>query len=198
MSDTTPVERVARALEAASFKRMPSPLQIAGMKFDAPAAFVGAPPSPDLVVVGDSTVQTARDLQRTVEGVGRALDVVRSRRPLTLVLVGPRPESKALSALSRHARVLPVGESADKASLDNWLAVLLPLSLPHPIEARGLDSLEELRPSADAIARELIDLAPIGAEAVAGHFTELVEASFIDPAEQDEADADDQPDGSEL
>jgi hypothetical protein len=198
LSDTTPVERVARALEAASFTRMPSPLQIAGLTFDAPAAFVGAPPSPDLVVVGDSTVQTAHDLQRTVEGVGRALDVVRSRRPLTLVLVGPRPESKALSALSRHARVLPVGESADEASLDNWLAVLLPLTLPHPVEARGLDSLEALRSSADAMTRELIDLAPLGADAVAHHFTELVEASFVDPTDEEDGDADDHADGGEL
>ncbi|MFZ3008777.1 MAG: hypothetical protein WA047_21640 [Phenylobacterium sp.] len=189
MSETTPVERVARALEAASFKRMPWPLQISGMTFDAPAAFIGAPPSPDLVVVGDSTVQTARDLQRTVEGVGRALDVVRSRRPLTLVLVGPRPESKALSALSRFARVLPVGESADAASLDNWLAVLLPLTLPQPVEARGLDTLEELRATADALTHELIDLAPLGADAVAQRFAELVEEPF--------ADESDEPDGIE-
>jgi hypothetical protein len=178
LTQTTPVERVAKALEAANFRRMSLPLQIAGLNFDAPAGFVAAPPSPDLVVVGDSTFQTARDLQRTVEGVSRALDVVRSRRPLTLVLVGPRLDSKALSALSRYARVLPVGESADPASLANWLAVLLPLKLPKPVESRGFDSLEELRAGADASTHELIDLAPSGPEAVASRFAEMVEAPF--------------------
>lgn len=180
MTETTPVERVAKALEAANFRRMAHPLQIAGLTFDTPAAFVGAPPSPDLVVVGDSTVQSAKEIQRTVEGVGRALDVMQSRRPLTLVLVGPRPESKAISALSRFARVLPVGESADTASLDNWLAVLLPLRLPKPVDARGIDSLDELRVEADPLTHELIDLAAYGAEAVAARFAELVEQPFAE------------------
>lgn len=180
MTETTPVERVARMLEAAQFQRMPRPLHIAGLKFDAPAAFVGASPSPDLVVVGDTATQTARDLQRTIEGVGRALDVVRSRRPLTLVLVGPRLESAALAALSRYARVLPVGETADEANLENWLAVLLPLKLPTPVEARGVDSLKELRTSADPEGQALIDLATLGANAVTERFIAMVEEPFED------------------
>jgi len=165
---------------------MPAPLQIGGVTFDAPAAFVGTPPSPDLVVLGDTSVQTARDLQRTVEGVGRALDLMRSRRPLTLVLVGPRPDSKAISALSRYARVLPVGESADEKSLANWLAVLLPLVLPQPVEARGIDSLQELRGATDATGHELIDLAPISADAVAKRFVEMVEGPFLDQESPDD------------
>jgi len=186
VTETTPVERVARALQAASFRRMPAPLQIAGVTFDAPAAFVGTPPSPDLVVIGDTSIQTSRDLQRTVEGVGRALDVMRSRRPLTLVLVGPRPDSKAISALSRYARVLPVGESADKKSLANWLAVLLPLTLPQPVEARGIDSLQELLGATDANGHELIDLASVGADAVAKRFVEMVEQPFLDRESPDD------------
>lgn len=178
MIETTPVERVAKMLEAASFERMPIPLHIAGLKFDAAGAFVGVSPSPDLVIVGDTTIQTARDLQRTVEGVARALDVVRSRRPLTLVLVGPRLGSAALAALSRYARVLPVGETADEASLENWLAVLLPLKLPKPVEARGVDSLNELRATADAEAQTLIDLATDGADAVAERFIAMIEEPF--------------------
>jgi hypothetical protein len=179
LTETTPVERVARMLEAADFQRMPRPLQIAGLRFDAPA-FIGASPSPDLVVVGDSATQTARDLQRTVEGVGRALDVVRSRRPLTLVLVGPRLESAALTALSRYARVLSVGETADEASLTNWLAVLLPLKLPKPVEARGVDCLEELRGATDADGEELIGLAIHGSKAVTDRFIAMVEEPFND------------------
>lgn len=186
MTATTPVERVARALEAAGFRRMPAPLQIAGITFDAPASFVGTPPSPDLVVLGDTSLQTSRDLQRTVEGVGRALDLMRSRRPLTLVVVGPRPDSKAISALSRYARVLPVGESADEKSLANWLAVLLPLALPQPVEARGIDSLQELRGATDSNGHELINLAPISADAVAKAFVEMVEQPFLNQESPDD------------
>lgn len=180
MTETTPVERVARALEDAGFRRMPAPLEIAGLSFDVAAAFVGTPPSPDLVVVGDSSLQTSQELQRIVEGVGRALDVMRSRRPLTLVLVGPRPESKTITSLSRYARVLPVGESADAASLSNWLAVLLPLRLPQPTEARGTDSLQALRGLTDPMARELVDLALSDPESIAQRLVELVEEPFLD------------------
>lgn len=178
MTETTPVERVARVLEAAQFRRRPIPLQIASLEFEVPAAFIGTSPSPDLVVVGDTATQTARELQRMVEGVGRALDVVRSRRPLTLVLVGPRLESTALSALSRYARVLPIGETADDESLANWLAVLLPLKLPKPVEARGVDCLDELRTSTSAEGRALINLATLGAKAVSERFVAMVEESF--------------------
>ncbi len=103
---------------------------------------------------------------------------MRSRRPLTLVLVGPRPDSKVISLLSRYARVLPVGESADEEGLANWLAVLLPLMLPQLVEARGIDSLQGLRGATDANGHELIDLARISAEAVANRFIEMVEQSF--------------------
>lgn len=178
MIKTTPVECVALILEAAQFHRMPIPLQIAGVKVEMPAAFIGAPPSPDLVVVGDTVTQSARELQRMVEGVGRALDIVRSRRPLTVVLVGPRLETAALAALARYARVLPIGETADDESIRNWLAVLLPLKLPMPVEGRGSDFLEELRAMTGTEGKELIDLAVHGAKAVAERFVAMVEEPF--------------------
>ncbi len=178
MIETTPVERVAQILESAQFQRTPIPLQIASLKLDVPAAFVGTSPSPDLVVVGDTATQSARELQRMVEGVGRALDIVRSRRPLTVVLVGPRLDSAALAALSRYARVLPIGETADDESIKNWLAVLLPLKLPMPVEGRGIDCLEELRAMTGTEGKELIDLAVHGAKAVADRFAAMVEEPF--------------------
>ncbi len=184
MTITTPVERVAQVLEAAHFRRMPLPLEIAGLKIEVSGAFVGSEPSPDLVVIGDTVEQTSRRLQQTVEGVGRALDMMSSRRPLTVILVGPRPESAALSAMSRFARVLPVGESADDASLNNWLAVLLPLKLPIVEDARdqsaGLELLE-LENAEDPLARQLLALAHQGEEAVAERFHALVDEPFAMP-----------------
>ena len=115
----------------------------------------------------------------------RQLDVVRSRRPLTVVLVGPRLESTTLAALSRYARVLPIGETTDDENLRNWLAVLLPLKLPRPVEARGVDCLEELRKSTNAEAQELIDLATLGAKAVAERFVVMVEMPFVEALTQE-------------
>jgi hypothetical protein len=188
---TTPVERVAQLLEAAHFQRRPTPLEIADLRIEMPAAFVGSDPSPDLVLVGDTVAQTSRHLQQAIEVVGRALDIKASRRPLTLVLVGPRPESSALRAMSRVARVLPVGEAPDDATLQNWLAVLLPLKLPEPNEARGeTASLELLQRTDDPIVRELVALARHGeGAAVAERLHALVDEPFLADDPEFEGDA---------
>jgi hypothetical protein len=188
---TTPVEQVAQLLEAAHFRRVPTPLDIAGLQIDVPAVFVGSDASPDLVLVGDTVAQTPRHLQQAVEGISRALDMMSSRRPLTLVLVGPRPDSAALRAMSRFARVLPVGEVADDATLQNWLAILLPLKLPEPNEARGeTASLELLERTDDPIARELVALARQGeGAAVAECLHALVDEPFLPDDSQPEGDA---------
>ena len=181
MTATTPVELVSQLLEAAHFRRVSTPLEIAGLQIDVPGVFVGSEPSPDLVLVGDTVSQTSKQLQQAVEVVGRALDIKASRRPITLVLVGPRPEPSALRAMSRVARVLPVGEAPDDAALQNWLAVLLPLKLPEPNEARGeTASLELLQRADDPIARELVAVARRGEGAtVAERLHALVDEPFL-------------------
>lgn len=181
MTETTPIERVAKLLEIAKFKRVPTPLAIGGLQIEAAAAFVGEPPLPDLVVVGDTLDQTSARLQQTVEGVGRALDMMGSRRPLTLVVVGPRPESAALTRLSRYARVLPVGDASDQSDLENWLAVLLPLELPKLQESRADVAFDTLLQSAkDPIERELIQLSHAGATAVSSRLAALVDEPFVE------------------
>ena len=138
-------------------------------------------PEPDLVVIGDTVSQTPRELQQVVEGAGRALDTVGSRRPLTLVVVGPRPDSGVLTALSRHARVLPVGEAADEDSLRNWLAVLMPLKMPTVAGGAGHApaSLDALAANSDPLTRELLDTASQGIPgAVAELLYGLIDAPF--------------------
>lgn len=181
MTMTTPVERVARVLEDARFRRIPPPLEIGGIEIEVSAAFVGTPPSPDLIVIGDTVQQSPRQLQHTIEGVGRALDMMGSRRPLTLVVVGPRPESSVLTALSRHARVLAVGEQADDPSLANWLAVLLPLTLPDAADNRAEDAINKLLDASDdPLARELVMLASRGRNGVAARLAAAVDEPFGD------------------
>lgn len=181
MTETTPIERVAELLRKAEFRRIAIPFSIGGLQIDTAAAFVGEPPRPDLVVVGDTLDQTPARLQQTVEGVGRALDMMGSRRPLTLVVVGPRPESSALTRLSRHARVLPVGDASDQSDLENWLAVLLPLKLPKLQDSRVEAAFDELLQGAkDPIELELIELSHTGDAAVSSRLAALVDEPFIE------------------
>lgn len=188
MTATTPVERVAEVLELAQFKRMPSPLEIGGIEIGALAAFVGKPPSPDLVVIGDTLQQTPGVLQQTIEGVGRALDMMGSRRPLTLVVVGPRPNSASLTALARHARVLAVGELADESALANWLAVLLPLTPPKTDDGRAKATMVTLLAEpVDPLVKQFVALAHEGKQSVAAHLAEMVDAPFV-VSEHEEAE----------
>jgi hypothetical protein len=137
MTATTPVERVAAVLVASGYRRLEMPLRIGGLDFDLAAAFLGDKLSPDLVLVADTAFDSEQRIQQKLEGVARVLDVMRSRRPMTAVLVGPRPRSTTLDGISRVCRVLPVGDAEGDASLRDWLAVLLPLDLPEPADEGG-------------------------------------------------------------
>jgi hypothetical protein len=98
MNAPTPVDRVAEFLVAAGFRRLGTPLEIAGLKFDFPIAFVGSPPSPDLILIADTAFDNEQRILKKVESLARALDVVESKRPLTVVVAGPRPHSATLEA----------------------------------------------------------------------------------------------------
>lgn len=175
----TPMDRVASMLDDAGFRRVTTPLAIAGLKFDLPMVFIGSNPSPDLILVADTAFEPERRILQKVEGVARALDVVGSKRPLTAILAGPRPNSGVLDALSRVCRVLPIGSVSDgdpDTNLRNWLAVLLPLRLPAP--SRGIaDPLAEVSRNLDGLepaVAELVDRAEGGVEAVQARLYELV------------------------
>lgn len=171
MTAPTPVDRVAEVLAGAGYRRVATPLEIAGLQFDIPAAFVGASPSPDLILVADTAFDQDHRILKKIEGIARAMDVVRSKRPLTAVLAGPRPTSTVLDSMSRVCRVLPIGTILDEdadAVLRNWLAVLMPLNLPEP-SASIADPLTEIASQVGGLDPEvasLVDLAPQGADAV--------------------------------
>lgn len=171
MTAVTPVEKVVELLVDARYRQLPIPLSIAGLTFDIPAAFVGVHPSPDLILVADTAIDTDVRILRKIEGVGRALDVARSRRPLTTILVGPRPSGPVLDAMTKVCRVLPVGTvvvSDPDEALRNWLAILLPLALPEPDQQVSDPLLELAERSKDlrTDVTDLIDLAPSGADAI--------------------------------
>jgi hypothetical protein len=190
MTATTPVERVAGILEAASYRCIQTPLSLAGMHFDFPAAFIGTGTSPDLILVADTAFDTAQRILQRVEGVARALDVMASRRPLTTILTGPRPRAEIMNTMSRVCRVLAIGvpdQDDQDDNIRNWLAVLLPLELPEPGES-AVDSIGNLTgpDDTDPVTTALIDASREGAEEVERRLTTLVSEPLDKIATEDE------------
>ncbi|MBX3585549.1 MAG: hypothetical protein KF796_02805 [Ramlibacter sp.] len=189
MIDSTPVGRVASALVDAGYVRLPDVLVIGGMKLDFSAAFVHQKSTTELVLVADTAGADDALLIRKMNGVARALDVSRSRRSLTLVLAGPRPKPATLEAVGRVCRVLPLG-SATGADADvvvrNWLAVLLPLTLPQADGAaiNPLTRIGTLAASLDEPLRRLVDVASQGESAVKQRLHQLIDDASSAPGGQ--------------
>ena len=133
----------------------------------------------DLVVVGDMATDGERKVVQQIEGIARALDVMRSRRPLTSVVVGPRPVGKVLGAIAQVSRILAVEEAAEPSELRDRLAILLPLDSPSPQSAdRDLGSGEQLDLPDVAIAAALVEASKLGEESVRMLFHEALNAIF--------------------
>ena len=143
MTAMEPVERVVELLTSSGYRPLEVPLSVGGsVDFEFAAILLGED-SLDLIIVIDTVGQPDGEVtRRQVEGLGRALDLFASRRPLTTILVGPTPSDSVLGSLTRVARVLPVGTPyGDHAAeqLGEALAVLLPLNLP-PVVQQAADS----------------------------------------------------------
>lgn len=132
MSTSEPVQRVVALLEDAGYEVIEQPRPIGGIPFEFAAMLAGVG-SLDLIAVIDINRESDSELLRgRVEGLARALDLVRSRRLITLVLVGVRPEPELIQALTRVGRVLittaPPGDEGE-VEMRDALAVLLPLQI---------------------------------------------------------------------
>ena len=189
MTDSTPVGRVTVALEEAGYQRIASGLQVGELKFQFPAAFVKAKSSAELILVADIASESEAQLTRKVDGVARALDIAASTRSLTLVVTGPRPSAAALESLGLVCRVLPTGnitgDDGDKV-LKNWLAVLLPLSLPEPesVSGNSLARIYAAAQSLDETTRKLIDVASLGEHAVSKELYSIIDAAAVQAKEK--------------
>ena len=187
MTTATPIDRVIAILGAASYRPRAQPFTVASVPFNFAAVLVGTGKTPDLIVVVD-TVEESDEmrLRHLIEGLGRALDVAGSRRPLTAVLVGPKPSDFTLDALGQVCRVLAVGTptgSAAEGELRDWLAVLLPLSLPDRNQAVA-DPLGELTQRLPAglderLRAELLVASGRGSTAVRQALARLMDASLV-------------------
>jgi hypothetical protein len=126
-----PVHRVIAVLADARYEPVPQPAEVAGVPFEF-AALLAGERSLDLVAIVDLALDRDDGAVRArVEGLAGALDLVTSRRALTVVLVGPLRGPDLVRGLVPVARVITVGtlgEEDDKA-LRSALSVLLPLEV---------------------------------------------------------------------
>jgi hypothetical protein len=158
---------------------------VGSLSFDF-AAVLTAERSLDLVVIIDTLEQPPERIHDTLESLGRALDRLSSRRPITAVLIGPTPRQTAVEGLARSARVLvvgaPTGENADQ-TIREALAVLLPLDLP-ALSDSTLQSWDEMSQHLTdqhdaAIVTRLLTAAPDGIDAVHNMLRDLLTAPFV-------------------
>jgi hypothetical protein len=125
-----PIGRTVNVLTDAGYEIVEQPREIGGIPFEF-AAMLAGQASLDLIALVDLAIDTdAERIRRRVTGLARALDLVRSLRSLTIVLVGPQPDPGLVQAIAGVARVLTVGTpAADDPTLRDALAVLLPLEV---------------------------------------------------------------------
>lgn len=178
-------------LTASGYRPLPVPLSIGGsVDFDFAAILIGED-SLDLIVVIDTVGQPDSEVtRRQVEGLGRALDLFASRRPLTTILVGPTPNDSVLGSLTRVARVLPVGSPFGEDAADQLgeaLAVLLPLNLP-PVVQQAADSWtaytsELMITHPENPPQELLVASSEGRDAVEAALAAWIREPLDDPAE---------------
>lgn len=175
----TPTGRIVGTLESVGYKRVPPPLAIAGLTFDFQAVFLGDERSLDLILVADMAFDNQQTLLRSVEGVARTLDVIRSKRPITLVLAGPKPNAEVLEAMSRVCRVLSISSAKSEdpdSAVRNSLAVLLPLKIPSAsaVTAEPMGQVGQRSLTIDPEIRKLIGTSLRGADTVQSELHKLL------------------------
>ena len=137
----TPLNRVIDFLKAKGFRDAKQPFGIgsATFRFD---AVLTAERTLNLVILQETSDGSIKRLRRELLAFGRSLDVLGSRRTLTVVLVGKRIDADIADDLSEICRLLMVGATVDDTQLRDSLAVLLPLELPPKTDLQGDWSVE--------------------------------------------------------
>jgi len=178
------------------YRALPRPFKIGSQSFDFTHALVAGERANDLVIVIELRGDTADDaVIRKVLALTRALDVLRSKRPVTAVLTSGQPRAETVQSISKVCRVLPVGAPVGPDALDgvrDWLSVLLPLTQPPAVDTI-LDWEADLRAAAPASAGgalmdSLVDAAPRGKDAVEAVLADNIDDT-IGPVLDDEEEA---------
>lgn len=156
------------------YRPLGKPIRIGSQAFDFTHVLVAGERANDLVIVIELTgVSEDAQVTRSVLAFTRALDVLGSKRSVTAVLTSGQADNDLVNSISRVCRVLPVGAPSGPMAEEmvrDWLAVLLPLRSPPPVEhlADWKTSLEKQLQDTDdepAVGR-FMQLAEKGTEAV--------------------------------
>lgn len=189
----TTTERVVEILVGeGGYRELPRPFTVGSLSFEFTHALIAGEKGNDFVIVieikGD-TIDGA--VTRKVLALTRALDVMRSKRPVTAVLTSGQPRSEMVRSISKVCRVLPVGTPAGPNALEavrERISVLLPLKEPATVDTM-LDWEGDLRGKAPegALLEDFVRAAPNGKVAVEEAFARSI-ASLVEPALQEGED----------
>lgn len=156
------------------YRPLGKPIRIGSQAFDFTHVLVAGEKANDLVIVIELT-GASEDAQvtRSILAFTRALDVLGSKRSVTAVLTSGQTNNDLMNSISRVCRVLPVGSPTGQMAEEivrDWLAVLLPLKSPPPVEhladwKANLEKQLEDNDGGPAIGR-FVQLAEEGKEAV--------------------------------
>lgn len=190
----TTCEKVVEILVSnGGFRVLPTPFNIGSLAFEFSHALIGGEKSNDLVLVVELSSGTDdSDIIRKVFALTRALDVLRSRRSVTVVLTMGQALPDTVRSLSRVCRVLAVGSpSGPKAEqeLIDWLSVLLPLSLPAPVDDSG-EWADEVRnkiaqETDEGFVRDLLRLSAGGKQVVEERLRSEIEEAMNGPLDEE-------------
>jgi hypothetical protein len=176
------------------YKELPRPLRVGSLSFDFAYALVAGDKANDLVIVIELKGDTADDtVIRKVLSLTRALDVLQSKRSVTVVLTSGQAAPETVQSISRVCRVLPVGAPSGPKAIDTvreWLSVLLPLAQPPPV-ATLVDWEGDLRRNIAANAagpflEELLSAAPTGKLAVEQVLASAIQVPVMSVLEDDQ------------
>ncbi|MBY2950944.1 hypothetical protein [Rhizobium leguminosarum] len=177
------------------YRPLGKPIKIGSQAFDFTYVLVASERANDLVIVIELTgASDDAQVTRSVLAFTRALDVLGSRRSVTAVLTSGQADNNLVNSISRVCRVLPVGAPSGPLAEEvvrDWLAVLLPLKSPPPVEhlADWKASLEkQLENHNEPAVGRFVLLAEEGTEAVeralALQISTLADQMLEDGAEQ--------------
>ena len=191
----TTSESVLQLLTAeGGYKELPRPLKVGTLSFDFAHALIAGDKANDLVIIIELKGDTVDDtVVRKVLSLTRALDVLQSKRSVTVVLTSGQAAPETVQSISRVCRVLPVGAPSGPKAVDSvrdWISVLLPLVQPPPVETL-VDWESDLRsniPSnaAGPLLEQLLSAAPAGKLAVEQVLASAIQSRVASILEDDQ------------
>ena len=178
-------ESVIADLVDAGYRPAPSPVSIGSVPFGRLPLFEGPEDSIDLALVVDVGSQgDPRGTRLLVERISRALDVVASRRPLTVVLAGSSLVLPALEAdLMQMCRVVRID---DVSNYSAQLSQMLPLDIGNlageMVETEELEKVLGVSKHSDL--GRIVQEARLGSKAVENALTTWIDESFVTGEDQ--------------